>query len=420
MKIQRYKGTRDLSAPEMVVFRQIEGVFRERCLKYGYQEVRTPTLEYLHLFTSVGTLTPSMLGKVYSFLDWDGWSGERVVLRPDGTIPVARFYIDSMKGLARLFYIANMFIFDETGKKNRERWQCGAELIGAGSPVADTELIILSLEILRKLNIADVALKLSHAGFIKALLGKLGLNPEEQRRVFDQILDGNMTALAELKPDSPELAEALPSLLSLKGQSAGFLQNLKGLVNRSLPEIKPQLDDFIRIVAALEALGCDYQIDITSGTGFEYYTGLIFQLFVGEEKIGGGGRYDALIPAMGGSNVPASGFALYVDRLMNLVKPVSVAESKSRRILIRGQFAAPEALKQAFDIAGRLRKAGYTAELELDGRDPADFRWLLELQAKPLKLMLQDRVKNRRFEAKTVVEILKILEAEGAGKNRPA
>ena len=128
MRVQRYKGTRDLSPEEMVRFRLIEETFRDSCLKWGYREVKTPTIEYLHLFTSAGTLTPSMLGKVYSFLDWDGWSGERVVLRPDGTIPVARLYIDSMadKGMAKLHYVTNTFIFEETGKKTRERWQCGA------------------------------------------------------------------------------------------------------------------------------------------------------------------------------------------------------------------------------------------------------------------------------------------------------
>ena len=123
MRVQRCKGTRDLSPEEMARFRLIEGEFRDCCLKRGYEEIRTPTLEYLHLFTSTGTLTPSRLNKVYSFLDWDGWSGERVVLRPDGTIPVARLYIDSMeeRELAKLFYVANVFVFEETGKETRER-----------------------------------------------------------------------------------------------------------------------------------------------------------------------------------------------------------------------------------------------------------------------------------------------------------
>ena len=201
MRAQRCKGTRDLSPEEMVRFRLIEGVFRDNCLKWGYQEVRTPTIEYLHLFTSAGTLTPSMLGKVYSFLDWDGWSGERVVLRPDGTIPVARLYIDTMadKSMAKFFYVDNTFIFDETGRNTRERWQCGAELIGAGSPLADAELILLVLEVLKKIRLEGVELKLSHAGLIKTLLVKLWLRPAEQTRIFGQILDGNEEALAKVK-----------------------------------------------------------------------------------------------------------------------------------------------------------------------------------------------------------------------------
>ena len=323
MRVQRCKGTRDLSPEEMTRFRLIEGVFRDCCLKWGYEEVRIPTLEYLHLFTSTGTLTPGRLNKVYSFLDWDGWSGERVVLRPDGTIPVTRLYIDSMeeRELAKLFYVANVFIFEETGKETRERWQCGAELIGMGSAIADVELIVLTLEVLKRLGLNGIGLRLSHAGLIRALLAKLGLSLGEQTKLFDQILDGDVEALARVKLREPELRRALTSLLDLKGKSSGFLKNLKALFTLSLPELESPLDDFINIVDLLEALGCDYQIDLASGRGFEYYTGMIFQLFMGEENMGGGGRYDALIPLMGGKNTPASGFALYLDRLMSFVKP---------------------------------------------------------------------------------------------------
>jgi len=410
MRVQKCKGTRDLSPEEMVRFRLIEGVFRDCCLKWGYREVRTPTIEYLHLFTSAGTLTPGMLGKVYSFLDWDGWSGERVVLRPDGTIPVARLYIDSMeeKELARLFYVTNIFIFEETGRKTRERWQCGTELIGVGSPTSDAELISLALEVLKKLRVEGVKLRLSHAGLIKALLLKLGLSPEEQASVFDQILDGNREALAKIKSRRPELENVLFPLLNLKGQSPGFLENLKALSAQRLPEIKPHLDNFINIVDLLEALGCDYRIDMASGAGFEYYTGVIFQLFVGKEKIGGGGRYDALIPTMGGGDIPASGFALYLDRLMNLVKPETLPEPLAQRILVRSERG--DVLKEAFSAASRLREAGYVAELDLGGQKPADFRWTLDVQSKAPQFVLKDKIKSARFEVPTIAEVLTLLE----------
>ena len=411
MRIQRCKGTRDLSPEEMARFRLIEGTFRDCCLKAGYQEVRTPTLEYLHLFTSTGTLTPGTLGRVYSFLDWDGWSGERVVLRPDGTIPVARLYIDTMekKGLAKLFYVTNIFIFEETGKETRERWQCGAELIGAGSTIADVELITLALEVVKRLGLEDVELRLSHAGLIRSLLARFGLDPEEQARVFDQILDGDAKALRNLKARSPELGKTLAPLLDLKGKSSGFLRNLKVLFNEDLPEFNTHLDDFTGIVELLESLDYNYQIDIASGRGFEYYTGAIFQLFYGKERIGGGGRYDALVPLMGGRDIPASGFALYLDPLMELTESQSSSRPRVQRILVRTRSNQPQIVREGFRIAGSLRQAGYVAELDLGGQEPPELGWILEVQDKEPPYILTDLTQHKNFTAQNLEDVLKRL-----------
>ncbi|MFA5308608.1 MAG: ATP phosphoribosyltransferase regulatory subunit [Dehalococcoidales bacterium] len=411
MKIQRCKGMRDMSPAEMTVFHLVEEICRDCFLKWGYQEVRTPTIEYLHLFTSAGTLTPGMLGKVYSFLDWDGWSGERVVLRPDGTIPVARLYTEKMQeqGLARLFYAANMFTFEENGEKTRERWQCGAELIGAGSAVADAELLALSSEILQKLGLKGVELRLSHAGLIKALLEKIGLSPEEQHKLFDSILDGDADALARVSRESPELGGTLLSLLKLKGKSPGFLRNQLALLRQTAPEICAPLEDFLKTVAVLDELGIKYQINIASGTGFEYYTGIIFQYFTGREKIGGGGRYDALIPSMGGGNAPASGFALYLDRLMTLVKPASFILTSPLKVLVKA--LSPDAVKEAFNAAAGLRKAGFIAELDLDGR-PAD--WTLEVKSGGA-LTLVNKAESVKSKIENINAAVALLEAPGAG-----
>ncbi|OGO17268.1 MAG: hypothetical protein A2Z15_03655 [Chloroflexi bacterium RBG_16_50_11] len=399
-----------MSPAEMAVFHLVEGICRDCFLKWGYQEVRTPTIEYLHLFTSAGTLTPGMLGKVYSFLDWDGWSGERVVLRPDGTIPVARLYTESMmgQGLARLFYAANMFTF-EAGEKTRERWQCGAELIGAGSALADTELIALSMEIIKKLGLKGVELRLSHAGLIKALLEKLNLPAEEQHKLFDSILDGDTGLLAKVSRESPAFSDALLPLLSSKGQTTDYLQKLRALLSHSLPEIGSPLDDFLKTVAVLDDLGLKYQINIASGAGFEYYTGMIFQLFMGKEKIGGGGRYDALISAMGGGDVPASGFAIYLDRLIKLVKPETFATTLPKRILVKTLTGV--SAKEAFKIADALRRSGYIAEIDLDGQK-AD--WTLEVKG-AASLTLIDKAKSKKTVVRSVDEVIKLLEAKSAG-----
>jgi histidyl-tRNA synthetase len=361
MQIQKCKGCRDLLPGDMAKFRGAESAFREACLRAGYTEVRTPTLEYLHLFTSAGTLTSGMLRRVYSFLDWDGWSGERVVLKPDATIPVVRLYLESLhgEGPARLFYVTNTFVFEESGAKSRERWQCGAELIGVGSPLADADLVSLSLDVLRKLGIQDVSLNLSHAGLIRAALSGLGISLEAQRELFDRILDRGEEALAGIAAAVPQTLEAMKLLFTTRGESSGYLKNLRALTPAGPTAFQSALDDFIRTFELIETLGVSCRVDMTAGKGFEYYTGLIFRINAGEENIGGGGRYDRLVSVMGGQDTPAAGFALYMNKLMSLI-----AENRAAGRTI-SVICQPDSYKPAVQLAAVLRDAGHTAAVAL-------------------------------------------------------
>jgi histidyl-tRNA synthetase len=411
MIVDRCKGSRDFGPEEMARFRLVEDTFRDSCEAWGFREVKTPTLEYLHLFTSTGTLTPGMLEKVYSFLDWDGWSGERVVLRPDNTIPVARLYIDCLaaQGPARLFYVNNTFIFEPTGKANRERWQCGAEFIGgAGSP-ADVELITLAIETLYQLGIEDIDLRLSHAGLIRAILKKAELPAEDEVKVFDEIIEGNADTLARLKSEKPELAQVVSLLLQIKGKAPGALKNLKAVINSDFPEIQTALDDFIAITGLLDGLGLEYQIDITSGRGFEYYTGVMFQLFANREKVGGGGRYDDLIPLMGGEETPASGFALYMDPLMALLSTTEPNEKDEPHI---GMLVGPGEEKTAFDTAEALRDEGYIVEFCYDATAAEKVPWLVTVEENDSSCMLTDTATATSYEAGDVDELLEVIEEQ--------
>ncbi|MFC2050242.1 ATP phosphoribosyltransferase regulatory subunit [Chloroflexota bacterium] len=408
MTRQKCKGARDLLPKDTEVFRYIEDIFRRSCLSWGYQEVRTPTLEYLYLFTAAGTLTPNMLSKVYSFLDWDGWSGERVVLRPDGTIPVARLYIEnlSQQEIARLFYVTNVFAFEDTGKENRERWQYGVELIGSDKPASDVELILLAIEILRNLGINDAQILLSHAGVLKALLNELKLSPDEETKLLDQILDGNWQALTEAKPTNSEIGRLISLFLDLRGKTSGFLENLK-----AMPQIpatlKLALDDFSEIASFLDALSCNYQIDITSTRGFEYYTGLCFQFSVKGEKVGSGGRYDNLIPLIGGKNTPACGFALYVEPLANLIQPQAKRKA-GQEILVRCDKTTPDSMRTSFQLAQSLRQAGYVTELDFSSRQ-SDWRWIIAIQEKPPPFLVIDQARNQKKEASSIADAIKMI-----------
>jgi histidyl-tRNA synthetase len=415
MRVQKCKGTSDLSVEEMRRFRFIESAFRESCCKWGYQEVRTPTIEYLHLFTSTGTLTPGTLSKVYSFLDWDGWSGERVVLRPEGTIPTVRLYIDNMtdQKLARLFYVINTFVFEETGKENREKWQCGVELIGADSIAADVELMTLALEVLKKLGYKNIILKLSHAGLIRALLTGFGLSPEEQGKVFDRILDGDVAVLSRLKAETPELGRLLTPLLELKGENVGFLRNLKTIFGSSLPEFMPVMDNFIEIVDLLTVMGVKYQIEIASGRGFEYYTGIIFQMFDGEIKLGGGGRYDALIPLMGGKNTPASGFMLLMNHLMKTIEMPLMTEQETAKVLVTVAGSQPKLMKSAYRMTKRLREAGFIVSIQVDNEEQANFKWIVEIMDKSPVFVIRNLSNKRKLTAETIEDVIKLLGGKG-------
>ena len=194
------------------------------------------------------------------------------------------------------------------------------------------------------------------------------------------------------------------------------MQNFKALFSRELPKLEPYIDDFISIVNLLDTMGFDYQIDIASGAGFEYYTGMTFQLYKGEEKIGGGGRYDALVPLMGGRKVPASGFALYLDQLMNLLPRATSAMSPVHQILIKVDTDEPESLKESFTAAKCIREAGYVAELSLGAQQMAESRWTLTVQGKQPLFVLIDGITNKRFGVQTITEVLALLEETGAGK----
>ncbi len=407
MVSHKCKGARDLLPKDTEIFRHIEDVFRHTCTRWGYHEVRTPTLEYLHLFTTAGTLTPSKLNKVYSFLDWDGWSGERVVLRPDGTIPVARLYVEnlSQQQIARLFYVTNVFAFEETGKENRERWQCGVELIGSDKTTSDVELILLATKILQTLNISDIEIQLSHAGILKALLKELKLSPDEETSLMDQIFDGNWQVLTKTDLGNSHVGKFLSLLLGSRGKSSSYLKNLKAMPQISA-ELKAQLDNFIEIAKLLDAMDFNYQIDVTSTRGFEYYTGLCFKFSASGTILGSGGRYDNLISLIGGKSTPACGFALYIEP-MTSVQPKPKQKSQ-QEVLIRCNTMALKAIKTCFEWAESLREAGCVVEIDFDGSQ-SDRRWIITVQGEPQLFLITDQSQNLKREISSVAQAANLI-----------
>ncbi len=235
------------------------------------------------------------------------------------------------------------------------------------------------------------------------------LSPAEEARTTDRILEGNWEALAKPGPADPESRRLMAALLDLKGKSSGFLRNVRASFPKASPDFKSALEDFLTVTALLDKLNCSYEIDIAAMHGFEYYTGSCFQFTADGEKIGGGGRYDRLVPLMNGGDIPACGFALYVDSIMPLLPPGREEDAKCR-VLVKGRGDTPEIVEKCFALAASIRNAGYPAETDFTDRGGSGFRWVILVSGtKRSRLTLKDCRQNRRRDLASVAEILRVV-----------
>ncbi|MBN1882475.1 MAG: ATP phosphoribosyltransferase regulatory subunit [Deltaproteobacteria bacterium] len=367
----------DLLPTDMLRFRYTERVFREEAIRWGYQEVRTPTIEPLSLFTAAGTLDPGMLEDLYSFLDWDGWSGERVVLRPDGTIPIGRLFIERLAGheRARLFHISNTFAYDEDGTS--EHWQCGAEYLdaaGGDRAHADTEVASMALSVLTKLGFEAPHLRVGYPPLIRAVLGTMELSASRRREVTEYIRTRNIQGLKGLS--DIEGMKKLLGLLELSSSSADLIKNITAYLPNT-DETSRALEDFSSSLAALEAAHIPFEITFALPLVFEYYTGLVMEIYPDKERtkrkdlLISGGRYDGLIDLLsdGETRARAVGFALRVDRLIECPDFI-------RALSRRGVLVMPgDDLNLARACVCHLRDAGFIAEVAGIAQDHSNFRW---------------------------------------------
>jgi histidyl-tRNA synthetase len=401
---------RDLDPDQMTRFRRVEEAFRTTCSSWGYREIRTPVIEHLHLFTSAGTLSPQMLGRVYSFLDWDGWSGERVVLRPDATIPAARLYWEQFGGeIAKLFYVENIFRFAASDDQ-REVWQCGAELFGDSWPLGDLEVIAVVLGVLHRLGLTDLRFRLSHTGVVRAILATAGYTAEEQLSLYDRMLDGDLSVFSEIEQRLPQLGAPLGLLIDLAGGQAGALENLRSAFAAPVPLMQQPLDELSAVAAALDSAGCSYELDLTTVRDFEYYTGPVFRVSVDGQNVGSGGRYDGLVAAQHGRSVPACGFALFVDPLTELLAGNGAA-APAPLVQVRPAGSSARALAMALTASVELHQRGFASELVVADRG-AQHRWQLTVDPDSAEssYRLADRTSGTFTDAGSVEQIVALLD----------
>jgi histidyl-tRNA synthetase len=381
MKSNKKPG--DLTIQEVAYFRTIENEFMKRCCQFGYKEIKTGTIQPLHIYTALGTLSPNRLRRMYSFLDWDGWSGERVVLKPDSSPSIVRFYSDHLYDIQKkqkLCYVENHFEWSDSGENISERWQCGIENIGDSSVTSDIETIFIAQDILESLGFENRHIFLSYPTIIRQIVQTLIFSKDRQTQILDEIkkqrLDQVETILSGIDKGS-----VLLKLLEIKGNSVNFLKNVFQLLSgQEFKSITNDMERLLQVSEQLDRMKCEYTLDFSLIGNLDYYTGIQFQIFSepirksNAEILCAGGRYDHLALEMfrllnKQSNtivqdcIPAIGFAMYAK---NIIKQMFVRMKDKREkphIAIYLSRLASESIKIGQLLSDILADMQFTSSL---------------------------------------------------------
>jgi ATP phosphoribosyltransferase regulatory subunit len=303
---------RDRTAEEVGARRRLEGRLLEVFARWGYTEVATPTLEYLDTLLHGGG--PGLGDRLLKLVDS---GGEVLALRPEMTVPLARFAAIRLLPVGRrplrLAYMAGVFRGQERGSgRLREFTQAGVELIGDGGTHADVEVIALAGEALIAAGVERPSISVGHAGFLRGILALLP--PETAEPARDLLYRRAFAELGRVVGPGPAL-EALRLLPALRGQAA--LGRAMSLATSD--ESRQALDVLQAVLGGVASHGQPVRVEVNLGLirDFDYYTGVVFEAHPSKAGMPllGGGRYDGLL-ARFGSAAPATGFAIGVERVL--------------------------------------------------------------------------------------------------------
>lgn len=338
-------GLRDWAPDDLARLRALEGRLRGAFEAWGYREVATPALEYLETWQRGTGAPPRALFVVVDR------TGELLALRPEMTVPVARFVATRWPAaVARLYYVGPVFRGGEVVRGDgREFLQAGVERVGEGGPDADAEVVALAVDALRRAGVPEVRVGLGHAGFLRALLDAADLPDEERGPLAAALLRRDfVTVSARLATAPQEVRKALQDLPALRGPEALARARRVGVGQDALDELEAVCD-------ALQAYGVGHAVEVDVGIvrDFDYYTGVVFEAYapaVGAPVLGGG-RYDGLLARFGDPR-PAVGFAVHAERALAACSGVEVASQ------VLEVYYDPEARPLALRWAQTARAAG--------------------------------------------------------------
>jgi histidyl-tRNA synthetase len=351
-KITAVKGMNDILPADAPLWELFENTAQSVLQSYGFQKIVTPIIEDTALFKrAIGAVTDIVEKEMYSFTD--SMNGDELTMRPEGTAGVVRSVIEHnlvYEGPKRLWYKGPMFRHERPQRgRYRQFFQIGAEAVGFTGPDIDAELIMLcrrlwddlGLENIRlELNsIGDAAERARHRADLIAYFEKHSelLDAEAQRRLHTnplRILDTKNPAMQDLVNGAPKLLDYI------EGESLAHFEGVKRILDHN---------------------NIEYTVNPRLVRGLDYYNRTVFEwvtdLLGAQGTVCAGGRYDPLIESFGGKPTPAVGFAMGIERLVELMKEAGepAAPAQCDVYMVHQGEAAQ---MQAFVLAERIRDAG--------------------------------------------------------------
>jgi histidyl-tRNA synthetase len=355
------KGTRDTVSPEVEKWQFAERLAREVCAIYGYAEIRTPLFEATEVFArSIGELTDIVSKQMYTFTDA---SGQSVTLRPEGTAPVVRAFVESgadrEPDITKWYYIGPMFRYERPQKgRYRQFSQFGIEVLGTENPAVDAEVIEVLIQFLESAGIRDYELQLNSVGckncrpkYAEALRAALQARKAEMCADCQERIERNPLRVLDCKVEADQpIIDSLPAMDDYLDQ-----------------ECK---DHFVKTQYYIRLSGIEFVRNKRLVRGLDYYTKTTFEVTAAglgaQNSVAGGGRYDALVEEFGGKPTKAIGFALGLDRLI-LAMPETSTEASGIRALIVA--LDDESFDYAYErVQKPLRRERISCELDYQRR----------------------------------------------------
>lgn len=363
MPFQAPRGTHDILPVHSAAWQHLESVFRDLTRLYGYAEIRTPMFEDAELFVRSAGETSDVVNKeMYRFKD----KGDRdLCLKPEGTAPAIRAFVEhnlAEAGLpTRLWYLTHVFRYDRPQKgRYRQSHQLGLELLGSPSPFADAEVIEITMGFYARIGVSNCELRLNSIG------------REATREAYRSALLTHFQGyLMDKDIEQRARAEKNPlRLLDSKDPSAVSLAH-------SAPSILDHLEDesrqhFEKLQSILSDRKITFTLDPRVVRGLDYYTDTVFEVtstsLGAQSSLCGGGRYDTMVKQLGGSDCPAVGVGIGVERALIALEAESGLPAKAG-IQVYVVNATPAARQITVQLAVELREAGFAAQFDFENRN---------------------------------------------------